>query len=125
MLTHNVDPGRLPIRPVATEDESSESEEEDEVEIVVEGGIRPITNQLDQEKSPLAEVVEPRKKKKSKDKETPKKRIIISGKNYDVKWCGKKIICILRSASCNLWRPPRSSHCSECGHCIDTFDHHW
>jgi palmitoyltransferase ZDHHC9/14/18 len=26
--------------------------------------------------------------------------------------------------TCNIWRPPRASHCGECGYCMARFDHH-
>mmetsp|Transcript_20096 Transcript_20096/g.52176 ORF Transcript_20096/g.52176 Transcript_20096/m.52176 type:complete len:336 (+) Transcript_20096:251-1258(+) len=40
----------------------------------------------------------------------PKKEI--DGVQY--KWC----------YTCKLWRPPGTVHCSECGFCIDLYDHH-
>lgn len=27
-------------------------------------------------------------------------------------------------ATCNIWRPPRASHCNICGYCFRRFDHH-
>ena len=36
------------------------------------------------------------------------------GKDVVLKWC----------RTCRLWRPPRASHCHECGRCFHRFDHH-
>jgi hypothetical protein len=27
-------------------------------------------------------------------------------------------------STCNIWRPPRASHCTTCGFCFQRFDHH-
>lgn len=36
---------------------------------------------------------------------------------------GKEIICS-KCKTCNIYRPPRSFHCSDCQACIEVHDHH-
>lgn len=49
-----------------------------------------------------------------KVKEIPFKEITIDGLVMKMKFC----------ETCNIYRPPRASHCSVCNNCCENFDHH-
>ena len=47
--------------------------------------------------------------------ETPDvRRVAVRGASVSVKFC----------SSCRIWRPPRASHCRDCGVCVRVHDHH-
>eukprot|EP01097_Dermamoeba_algensis_P002532 TRINITY_DN2009_c0_g1_i1.p1 TRINITY_DN2009_c0_g1~~TRINITY_DN2009_c0_g1_i1.p1 ORF type:complete len:305 (-),score=26.97 TRINITY_DN2009_c0_g1_i1:427-1341(-) len=48
------------------------------------------------------------------DKPSPTKHVIVDGIQFTTKYCD----------TCNFYRPPRSTHCSECDNCVLRFDHH-
>mmetsp|Transcript_5788 Transcript_5788/g.16418 ORF Transcript_5788/g.16418 Transcript_5788/m.16418 type:complete len:301 (+) Transcript_5788:205-1107(+) len=58
-------------------------------------------SELDQNKNPLA-------------KHPKSVKITCGGVDMTMKYCN----------TCNIYRPPRCSHCSVCDNCVDKFDHH-
>lgn len=50
----------------------------------------------------------------SKKKPPSTQKVSVNGVKQRVKFCD----------TCNLYRPPRATHCSICDNCVDRFDHH-
>lgn len=50
----------------------------------------------------------------SKKKPPSTQKVSVNGVKQRVKYCD----------TCNLYRPPRATHCSICDNCVDRFDHH-
>ena len=47
-------------------------------------------------------------------KRRDKRKSLIRGHLFDLKYC----------LQCDLFRPPRASHCRQCNNCVQKFDHH-
>eukprot|EP01063_Lacrimia_lanifica_P011262 TRINITY_DN1808_c0_g1_i1.p1 TRINITY_DN1808_c0_g1~~TRINITY_DN1808_c0_g1_i1.p1 ORF type:complete len:327 (+),score=76.55 TRINITY_DN1808_c0_g1_i1:67-1047(+) len=47
-------------------------------------------------------------------KEDQEREVVTPHGPITVKWC----------TTCHIWRPLRTSHCSDCGNCVARFDHH-
>lgn len=108
-MTHYTDPGVMPKRPKPlTQPQTLQITEdlEQRIDIIEDHGI-PLLDRESKSKSK-------RNKGPDKKKEAPTKEVFVNGQKYVLKWC----------ETCNFFRSPRTSHCSECDHCVEVFDHH-
>lgn len=55
------------------------------------------------------------------DPEDPESPTLITG--VTAEFCDEAVT-LRYCVTCNVWRPPRASHCALCGHCMARFDHH-
>lgn len=94
LRTTYTDPGILPARPGAVPEPSTGADEGSSVD-----------GEADQ-MLPAAAAASPG--------ETPVSWVMVRGVRVPTKWC----------QSCCIQRPPRASHCPDCNHCVEAFDHH-
>jgi len=62
----------------------------------------------------IGDLISQSKDRNYETKEEPPKEVIVNKIKVKMRWC----------QTCNIWRPPRASHCNDCDQCVEVFDHH-